>query len=164
MTTSWVARAWTRAAVLSRSQNRVSIETIQAPVTVMPAGVVPAAGAGPGLGVTRLRVPVTLAGPAARESPMPRLAVTALASRRTVLTPALTRGRVTQATDRSLRVAVTAVAAIGSEAICPWCTLVAAASDHVGFALALPTNLLTDCTERALEVTLTGHCPVMQDS
>lgn len=77
------------------------------PFTVVPRGVVLAAQAGPRHRVAVLGMAVTLAGLAARETPVPGQAPVTLPSVHALETPALASDGVAEGVDGSLQVALT---------------------------------------------------------
>lgn len=77
------------------------------PLAQVPRRTVPTADALSGAGVTEVSVAIAMAGAAAGEAPLARLAVRALATRGPRTTLALARHRVTLVAQRALWVAVT---------------------------------------------------------
>lgn len=139
-----------------RTQQRITVVTLQAPVAPPAMGKVLALDALSGLGVTRRRMSITLAHLTVREVPEPGLTLVTLPPVGIRMTTTLTGYQIAIVVLRSDTVAVASLAPFRPEAVRSRGTLVTLPAHHVGLARTVSAELFAFLRRRTGRVAFAG--------
>lgn len=146
-------RTTARPATNLRTQQWISVVSIQAPVALPALCEVLALGTFSRLGITSWCMSVTFAHLTVREVPESRLTLIALSSVGIRVTITLTGYQIAIVVLRSDTVTIASFASLRSESVCSRCTLVTLAPNHVGLARAVSSEFLTFLRRRTGRIT-----------
>lgn len=157
-------RTTARPAADLRTQQRVSIITVQAPVALPTLREVLTLEALSGFRVTRRRVPVTFAHLTVREVPESWLALIALSSISVRVTVTLSGYQIAIIILRSNAVTIASFASLRPKSVRSRCTLVALAPNDIGLASTVSTEFLAFLRRRSGWITFTWCCSVEDEN